>query len=273
MEYRKPIDVQRFNIIHNLFKTSKLIVTLVVVAAINGCIPQRETVILQNDADGENPYGKVESITERYMLQVNDQLYISISTPDPKISSFFNQTSTIGGGQTTQNQSFQFYPIDDNMDIELPYVGKVNLKDCNVTKAKQRIKEAVAPLLQDFSINVRLASNSFTALGEFGSPGVHTMKKDQMTIIEAIALSGDFRIYAKRKEIKLFRNTPEGLKTFVIDITDKRIVNSDLYYIYPNDVLYVRPMKAKYWGIGESFSFGLVTSILALTLTARALIF
>ncbi len=253
-------------------KFSKLWFFIVLVALIQGCIPQRETVLLQRESE-ESPYGKLAAITERYMLQVNDQLYIAISTPDPKISSFFNQQTTGSGSQSTQNQNFQYYPIDDNMDIELPYVGKVNLAGCNVSLAKQRIREAVSPLLQDFNINVRLASNSFTALGEFGSPGVHTMKKDQMTIIEAIAISGDFRVYAKRKEIKLFRNGPEGMKTYIIDITDKNIVNSDLYYIYPNDVLYVRPMKAKYWGIGESFSFGLVSSLLALTLTVRAVTF
>jgi polysaccharide export outer membrane protein len=252
---------------------SRLSLLLIVALCAVGCIPQRETVILQPESDGENPYGKLESITERYMLRVNDQLYISVSTPDPKISSFFNPQTGISGGNISQTQGFMYYPIDDSMNIDFPYVGKINLAGCNVMMAKEKIRQSISPLLQEFSLNVRLASNSFTALGEFGNPGVHTMKKDQMTILEAIAISGDFRIYAKRKEIKLFRNTPEGMKTYVIDITDKRIVNSDLYYIYPNDVLYVRPMKAKYWGIGESFSFGLVTSLLALTLTVRTVIF
>ncbi len=238
-----------------------------------GCIPQRETVILQkNEAIGTNPYGSLESITERYFLQVNDLLFIQVTTPDPKVSSFFNAQST-GSSQTGQNQNFYYYPINDRMEIEYPYVGKINLSGCNVKMAKERIHEAITPFLQDFNLTVRLASNSFTALGEVNRPGVHTMSKDQITILEAIATAGDFKVYGKRKDIKLLRKTPQGTQTYTIDITDDRIVNSDLYYIYPNDVIYVRPMKAKNWGIGESISFGLVTSLLALTLTIRTLFY
>ena len=238
-----------------------------------GCIPQKETVILQKNEDqSSNPYGSLESITERYFLQVNDQLYIQVTTPDPKVSSFFNAQSSVTL-QGTQNQNFYFYPINDRMEIEFPYVGKINLSGCNVKMAKERIHEAVSPFLQDFNLTVRLASNSFTALGEVNRPGVHTMAKDQITILEAIAVAGDFKVYGKRKDIKLLRKTSQGTQTYTIDITDDRIVNSDLYYIYPNDVIYVRPMKAKNWGIGESISFGLVTSLLALTLTIRTLFY
>ncbi len=241
-----------------------------------GCIPQRETVLLQKNVEAKgqdgNPYGSLESITERYFLQVNDLLFIQVSTPDPKISSFFNAQSS-GTSQSGNNQNFFYYPIDDRMEIDFPYAGKINLSGCNVKMAKERVREALLPFLQDFTLTVRLASNSFTALGEVGSPGVHTMNKDQITILEALAIAGDFKVYAKRKDIKLLRKTPQGTHTYTIDITDERIVNSEYYYIYPNDVIYVRPMKAKNWGIGESISFGLVTSLLALTLTIRTLFY
>ena len=241
-----------------------------------GCIPQRETVILQKNVEAkgqdDNPFGGLESITERYFLQVNDLLFIQVSTPDPKMSSFFNAQSA-GTTQNASNQNFFYYPIDDRMEIDFPYAGKINLSGCNVKMAKERVREALSPFLQDFTLTVRLASNSFTALGEVTRPGVHTMNKDQITILEALAIAGDFKVYAKRKDVKLLRRTPNGTHTYTIDITDERIVNSEYYYIYPNDVIYVRPMKAKNWGIGESISFGLVTSLLALTLTIRTLFY
>lgn len=255
---------------------TKVVMVVTVFFSIWGCIPQRETVILQKNVESkgseDNPYGALESITERYFLQVNDLLFIQVSTPDPKVSSFFNAQSS-GTSQNASNQNFFYYPIDDRMEIDFPYAGKINLSGCNVKMAKERVREAVAPFLQDFTLTVRLASNSFTALGEVGSPGVHTMNKDQITILEALAIAGDFKVYAKRKDIKLLRKTPQGTQTYTIDITDERIVNSEYYYVYPNDVIYVRPMKAKNWGIGESISFGLVTSLLALTLTIRTLFY
>lgn len=255
---------------------SRLALLVLVFIVSWGCIPQRETVILQKPGEDkhpeQNPYGVLESITERYVLQVNDLLFVQVSTPDPKISSFFN-TQSGGGTQLASNQNFFYYPIDDRMEIDFPYAGKINLSGCNVKMAKDRIREALSPFLQDFNLTVRLASNSFTALGEVARPGVHTMNKDQITILEAIAIAGDFKVYAKRKDVKLLRKTPQGTHTYTIDLTDERIVNSEYYYVYPNDVIYVRPMKAKNWGIGESISFGLVTSLLALTLTIRTLFY
>lgn len=236
-----------------------------------GCIPQREIKILQNKTEGEG-YKANEIITERYFLQVNDQLYVQVTTPDPKVSAFFNAQGGTTGQNTVGNSSFYYYPINDRMEIEFPYVGKINLAGCNVSMAKERIHQAVAPMLQEFNLTVRLASNRFVALGEVGSPGVHTMDKDQITIFEALAKCGDIRVYGKRKDVKILRQLPQGPVTYTIDVTDARIVNSEFYYIYPNDVIYVRPMKAKSLGIGESLSFGLITSTLGLGLTLMALL-
>ncbi len=115
--------------------------------------------------------------------------------------------------------------------------------------AKDTIRKALKPYLKEFELIVKLASTYFTVLGEVRNPGVHDMNKDQITIFEAFAMAGDIRAFGKKKQIKLIRQTPDGEKTYLIDITDKNIVNSEFYYIYPNDLLYVRPMKQK---CGES---------------------
>jgi polysaccharide export outer membrane protein len=67
------------------------------------------------------------------------------------------------------------------------------------------------------------------------------------------------------------RPTPEGSVCYFIDLTDRNILDSDVYYIYNNDIIYVRPMKAKSWGIGETFSFGVLGSVLALTISILAI--
>ncbi len=252
---------------------NRFILFLIITASFFGCVPQRETVYLQDISetkDYENPYDKYHSITDKYFLRPNDYLYIHVRTPDPKLSEFFNQTSTTGTS-TTQNQKFFYYLIDDDMNIDFPYVGSINLKECNIFMAKERVREALKPFLTNADLVVKLASSTFTAIGEVGKPGVINMDKEQITIFEAFAKAGDIRFFGKKKQVKLVRQTPNGEVTYIIDLTDENIVNSDYYYIYPNDLLYVRPMKAKMWGIGESFSIGIITSVLALALTINAL--
>jgi len=261
-------------IVYNILK-NRFLIFILIIAAFSGCIPQKETVYLQdhsNKKDYKNPYTHYTSITDKYYLKPNDYLYVHVRTPDPKISAFFNQTSSTTNITNNQNNKFFYYLVDDNMNIDFPYVGNINLKGCNIYMAKDTIKKALKPYLRDADLIVKLASNYFTVLGEVSKPGVIDMGKEQITIFEAFAKAGDIKSFGKKKQIKLVRQTPEGEKTYIIDITDKNIVNSEFYYVYPNDLFYVRPMKAKMWGIGESFSFGIIASVVALVISISSFV-
>ncbi len=253
----------------NLKVNSSWLSLLVLLFAVS-CIPQKELLYLQ-DKESVVEYKDAEVITGKYILQPNDYLYIQVSTFDPKISEFFN--STQGGNQTQNAQSNMFmYMIDDQMNIDFPYVGKINLKGCNLECAKLNIMEGLKPFLKDANLIVRLGSNAYTILGEVRSPGQHKMSKDQITIFEALGIAGDLTPFGKKKDVKIVRPQPDGTyKTIVVDITDSKIIGSDKYFIYPNDFIYVRPIRAKQLGIGESFSLGIFSSLLALTLTILTL--
>jgi polysaccharide export outer membrane protein len=247
---------------------------LLTVALLSSCIPQKEIVLLQDkseEKDYVNPFQPLDNITDKYFLQPNDYLFINVSTPDPKISEFFNQSQGTNSG-TQRNQNFFYYQLDDSMNIDFPYVGKINMTKCNVKMGKERVQEALKPFLKEYSLTFKLASNTFTAIGEFRSQGVITMQKEQVTIFEAVAMAGGVTPFGKQRKMKLVRQLPDGPVTYQVDLTDKNIVNSEYYYVYPNDLLYVRPMKAKQLGIGESFSIGIITTMLALYLTLQTVI-
>ncbi len=239
-------------------------------ATFASCIPQSHIVMMQNRDNGSTIFEALDTITRKYKLQTNDYLYISITSPDARLSAFFNPAFNLGSGGASSaltSKDFYYYLIDDSMNIDFPITGKINLRDCNVDMAKERISEAVSEYLNDFTVTVRLASNSFTFIGEVNSQGVKTMARDQLTIYDAIAMAGGFTPYAKRKEVKLLRKDDTGrVHMYTLDVTDDNIINSDFYYIYPNDILYVRPLKVKMLGFGEIISTSLVTSLVTLYL-------
>jgi len=267
----KTLVYNRNTLAYNLFQGCIVLLLL----TLSGCIPQKETVYLQDQSEEkgyENPYQELTTITERYELQPNDELYIQVNTSNPKLSEYFNPGRSSGGGSNTRaNQSLYTYLIDDDMNIDFPFVGKVNFAGCTVKEAKSKLEKALDSYVNDAHIKMRIANNSFVILGEIGNPGRIQMEKDQITIYEAIALAGDVRTFGKRKEIKIVRPEDDGYKTFFVDLTDNNLVGSDEYYVYPNDLIYVRPMKAKSFGIGETFSFGVISSALALYLTIRSI--
>lgn len=257
------------------YKNSVLYIFILgLIFSISSCIPQKETVYLQKRSKSknyENPYVEADSVTERYILRPNDVLFVHVNTSNTKLSEFFNPSRGGTGSNSTLSALYN-YPIDDHYNIEFPFVGKINLKGCNRNQARLKIIESLKPFLTDAQVTVRLSDPTFVILGEVGTRGRISMGKDQVTIFEAVALAGDARTFGKRKEIKVVRPIEDEFETFYVDLTDENILGSDKYYIYPNDIIYVRPMKAKTWGIGESISFGILTSALALYLTITALV-
>lgn len=243
----------------------RCLMCLFVASLFASCIPQKHIVLMQNKDNGETIFDKLDSITSRYMLQVNDYLYITVTSPEPKLSSFFNPMQTGGTTSTMSSKEFYYYLIDDKMDITFPVVGKINLRGCNQEMARVRIKEAISKYLNEFDVTVHLASNTYTILGEVNKQGQISMSRDQITIYDAIGNAGGFTSYAKRSKVQLLRKDAEGrAHMYVLDVTDDNIINSDFYYIYPNDVLYVRPLRVKSLGFGEVFTTSLITSLVTL---------
>jgi polysaccharide export outer membrane protein len=254
---------------------SSFVLKLSVLALIagSGCIPQKEIIYLQDqtsEKDYANPYDKSDVVTEKYQLRPNDILFIHVNTSNTKLSEFFNPNRS-GSGNTANLSSLYNYPINDDYEIDFPFVGKIKLKNCTRSQAADTIKEALKPFLTDAQVTIRLSEPTFVALGEISNPGNIAMDKEQITIYEAIAAAGDLGTYGKRKQVKVVRPHGDSFETFYVDLTDNNLLGSDKYYIYPNDVIYVRPMKSKILGIGESLSFSILTSALALYLSIISL--
>lgn len=59
-------------------------------------------------------------------------------------------------------------------------------------------------------------------------------------------LAGDLTIYGKRKNVKLMRESETGERgVYVVDLTDRNLINSPYFYLQQNDVLYVEPNRTK----------------------------
>ena len=114
----------------------------------------------------------------------------------------------------------------------------------------------------------------FTIWGEVSSPGTKVINQNSVTIVEAISNSGDITITGNRKKVEVWRNSDSGQKKFTIDLTNSSAFNSEIYYIQPNDLIYVVPLKKKSWGTVTTGlqSITTIVSVLSL-LTSTILIF
>lgn len=222
-----------------------------------------------------NVYTKAQVITEKYKIQTNDYIYIRVITDNEKVAAYYN----ISGGTTTNNMNtmmqgqagskFISYLVDDKGEIDFPSLGKIPVKGLTRSEVKQNLTGILKTQIDNFTLMVELTNTYFTILGE-AHAGNYPMSKDQITIYEAIAMSGDLTIYSKRKKIKIIRPTISGISIVkTIDLTDKNLLDSEESYIYPNDIIYVEPIKAKMFGFGETFSLSVITSLISFYLLIR----
>ncbi len=247
------------------------------------CISNKKLIYMQDLASNEmvSQAGELKSHkAEEYQLQYNDVVDISIRTTSPEINLIFNDPATInqtrmmGGGMMNGGDIFFLtgYTLDDDGKVELPMIGEVSLVGLSTKQAKEKIESSLKNYISedDYYVRVRLGGIRYSALGEFNRPGKYTLLQNRVTIYEAIANAGEMTPVAKRNGVVLVRQYPDGSRAHRINLINKKLMESEVYFLRPNDLIYAEPMKVRELGTGITF---MQTFQLAVTTLTLALLF
>ena len=267
------------------FSKSMLCVTPVAVLVFSSCISNEKLIYLKNlDADAAFVEDKMISYEiPEYRLQFNDIVSVDVKTTVPFINEAFDLS---GGNGMTSNGSMlgqaggdiyymSGYKVDRSGEIEMPLIGKIRVSELTVEEAKDHIKEKVAGLVsEEVFVRVKLGGIRFSTFGEFRKPGRYTILSERMTIFEAISHAGDLNTIAKRNELLLIRQYPEGSKLHRVDLQNSDIISSPFYFIQNNDQLYAEPMKIREVGSSENAtqSIALIASVLTTVILIFSLV-
>ena len=251
-------------------KALKLAIFVILAASVSSCVPVKKMIYLQSEEEIKDKVFEYQK--EEYRLQENDILDVQIRSMNEEANKLFSIQNQ-GGGQNMQAgmQSggdlyyMTGYTVNDNGAIELPYIGEVVVKGKTLKEAKEVINVEVARYFKTYYLSVKLGGIRFSTLGEFNNSGKQVILQNQATIYEAIALSGDLTPLAKRDEIRLIRQYPDGTKIHTINLLDQSIIGSPYYFIQPNDVLYAEPLPQKAYGFGVTGAQTITTLVSALS--------
>lgn len=228
------------------------------------CVPNKKLIYL-NNLDGRDVISEGELISydiPDYRLQYNDIIDVQIQTAEDLIREGFNINSQ---GQINNGMQMQMaqgggdiyymtgFTVNRNGNIRLPVVGEIEVADLTIDEAREKIETAIKEIVKsEIYVKVKLGGIRYSALGEFRRPGKFTVLQDRMTILEAVANAGDLTTIAKRDELLLIRQYPDGTKLHRINLNDRHLIQSPFYFIQPNDQLYAEPMKVREIGAGEN---------------------
>ena len=186
----------------------------------------------------------------------DDKLSIVVSSHDPELANMFNlpYTTRYIGSQTltstaSSNQGLMCYTIDSEGCIDFPQLGRLRIVDMTRSEVAAYIKGQLTGrnLIQDPIVTVEFANMQFAVIGEVKSPGRYNVIRDKVTLLDAISMSGDMTINGKRTNVQVLRTDSTGnVLTYSVDFTSlDSVVNSPVYFLAQNDVVYVEPSKKR----------------------------
>jgi len=220
--------------------------------------------MLQENKKSLPAYEKSE-YTE-YKIRLNDELIYRLITSDETISKIISPQNS----NTSQNSiSYRVYP---DGTIDLPFVSKIQVEGLTLNEATTVIEDRMKQMIPDAVVKLSLANKTFTVFGDAGS-GIYQIYKERLTIFQALAMSGDFNDSSDRKHIRIIRDTDNGTEILEFDIRPKSIIDSRYYYIYPNDIIYVKRDFSSFYKVNSytallsvmTFSISLLFSVLNYT--------
>ena len=237
------------------------------------CIPQKDLIYFQ-ETQNQLPITVHESQKKPYRLAIDDVLSVSIKTADQEISKLFEITDSgnnNGNVMFAENMLyFNGFKVDVDGNIVIPVLEKINVLNKTVDEVRDLITKR---LLQDYLtndaqvfVNVKIAGIRYTINGEIGKPGVNIIYNDKATLMDAIAQSGDITMVGNRKEVMIYRQFPHGVESAILDLTKMEVMNSSFFYIQPNDLIYIKPLKQKSFGTGTTGLQTLTTLVSAFSL-------
>ena len=250
-------------------KNTPLIFGVATLMILSSCVTQRRVEYLQ-DRD-KNIKSFKEADYSDYKLKPNDELYIQINSLDEAAANVFSagkEQAYYVGTMQPYGASLMSYSIDKDGYLLLPVIGKVLVKDKTVSEVSTILKDSLNHVLNQPIVSVKLVNRYVSVLGEVKNPGHFSYSQDKLTIYDALGLAGDITDYGNRDNVILIRNINGENIRINVDITKSEVLSSDYYNLRPNDIVYVKPLRNKFWGMRE-FPF----TILLSTLTTGLLIY
>jgi len=238
-------------------KTKKLIMlgTVLACMAAASCTSTKQVAYFQD----LNPGDQNAIITARPIrFEPNDKVSIIVSTSDGRLNSLFNLTvarNTIGSGGASGSMSGSgsdggtaAFTIDSHGDINFPVLGKLHVAGMTREELAEYVRRELISrdLAKNPIVTVEYLNLTVTVLGEVGSPGRQVINREGYSILDAIGQAGDLTIYGQRDNIKVLREENGMQKVYEVNLNDgRRLIQSPVYFLRQNDVIYVEPNNTK----------------------------
>lgn len=253
----------------------KFLLFLLLSVGLSSCVTSYRINYMQEPDNHIPAYTDTLAYTD-YTLRKGDRLYVYVYSLDERITRLFNAGATNGSymrqmmNSGTNGGYYELYSylVDENGDMDFPTIGKLHVHGMTTREVKLLLEEKLAGLTaqmegyKTISCEVNIVQRSFSVIGQ--QSGRFPIVKEKTTIFEALAMIGEVHEFGDRSCIKIVREVDGHTSIREFDIRSKDIINSEYYYIEPNDIIYIREIPGYSFQVNSAGrALGFVTSFIS----------
>lgn len=194
---------------------------------------------------------------QEFTIKPNDWLVINIKSDNYILNNDkeFSSSSTSRPVSINQIQGgaayFVSYLVDSTGHVNLPLIGKVKLQGLNLSEAENAVRNEVAKFYKSSEIFVQIknAQLFFTVVGEVQLQGLYQMPANNLSVLEAVAISGGLTPVANRSYIRLVRMYDNHPKVYTLNLNDLSTLTRPEFFIQPKDVIIVDALPIRQVGL------------------------
>ena len=216
----------------------------------SSCVPVRKQTYLQERQNELQNYPK-DTVVKRftveeyiYTLRPGDVVSVRITSLTPEEWDFF-QKSNPGAQAGQQDPLLSGYVINAEGAIQLPVIGAVKIAGLSIQEANAYLQQQVEQFLKNPTVNIKLLNFNYTILGEVNGQGSYNTYDPKLNILQAVGRAGGLTEFADRANVKIIRKKGEEVEIAFVDLLDDDVISSPYYYLRPDDIVVVRPLKVK----------------------------
>ncbi len=226
---------------------------LILVFLCSSCNSVKRLIYLQDhqkdDLNTEKVLKTIYMQVAQYRLKVGDRLLLNIFSLTEERFNFFNKPEVE-------------VRIDNSGQVELPVMGFISVSRLTIKETEEKLKSVAKEYLKSPIISVKLLNFNYTVLGEVSKQGTYNVSESKINILEAIGQAGGLTENANRETIRIIRNTGDSAKVYQLNFLEDNLIGSSNYYLQPNDIVLVDPIKS-YTSRQESLAkIGLIVSVI-----------
>jgi polysaccharide biosynthesis/export protein len=201
----------------------------------SSCTAPKNAVYFQN-LPGDTTLQHVVTRDFDLKIRKGDMLGITVTSLSPDVA-FYN------GPQNSEGPA-NGYLVDGNGNIPFVKVGPLHVEGMTRKELKDTLQKLLVPYLKEAVVSVGFLNRHVTMLGGV-APAVIPMVADHMTIFDALAASGDIGTKGKIDNVLVIREKGDSKEFERLNLKNSSVFYSPYYYLQPDDIVYVEPVKAK----------------------------